>query len=46
METNKNARNGFTLPQVIKRIRQAMHNAKISMVIVEVYMSFGCAGLD
>jgi len=33
MEITKNARNGFTFPHVIKRIRQAMQMASIIKVI-------------
>jgi hypothetical protein len=33
IDTIKKARKGFTLPQVIKRIRQAMQKARISRVI-------------
>src|SRR4030095_14382870 len=41
IETNKKERNGFTLPQVINRIRQAMHSAKMRMVMRSFIQSFG-----
>src|ERR1700730_7910457 len=42
METSKKARKGFTLPQLIKRIRKAMHAARISTVIVRYYIGLTC----
>jgi hypothetical protein len=40
IETSRKERNGFTLPHVINKIRQAMHNARMSKVIDKILQTY------